>query len=50
MIEPLENPELPIRYTPGLICSIKLKAILNNFMRFDNLYVQVSGSFHKKKI
>ena len=41
VLEPLDNPEIPIRYTPGLICSIKFKAIMYNFTRFDNLYVQV---------
>ncbi len=49
MLEPLENPEIPIRYTPGLICSIKLKAFLFNFTRFDNLYVQVMEFFKNIK-
>jgi hypothetical protein len=41
LIEPVENLETPIRYTPGLICSIRIKAILNHFTRFDNLFIQV---------
>ena len=41
LLEPFENIELPIRYTPGLICAVKLKALLHNFIRFENLFIQV---------
>ena len=40
-MEPISNLETPIRFNPGLISNIKVKAVLNNFTRFDNLFIQV---------
>lgn len=42
LLEPVENFETPIRFTPGLVSAIKVKAVLYNFTRFDNLYIQVT--------
>ena len=49
LIEPVDNMETPIRFTPGLISSVKVKAILNNFHRFDNLFIQVTYSDNDKQ-
>merc|ERR1712150_13714 len=49
LIEPKDNMETPIRFTPGLICSVKVKIILDNFRRFDNLYIQIMYSDNDKQ-
>ena len=49
LIEPVENLESPIRYTPGLICNLRVKAVLNNFIRFDNLCIQIRYSDNDKQ-
>lgn len=42
LVEPVENLDTPIRFQPGLVSLIKIKATLNNFNRFDNLFIQVN--------
>jgi hypothetical protein len=42
ILEPVDNQETPIKYAPGLLVSIRFKALLLNFKRFDRLYIQVS--------
>jgi hypothetical protein len=49
LLEPVENFEQPIRFTPGLVSAIKVKAILHNFTRFDNLYIQVTYTDNDKQ-
>lgn len=49
LVEPVENQETPIRFTPGLVSAVKVKAILKNFTRFDNLYIQVSYTDNDKQ-
>lgn len=49
LIEPKDNMETPIRFTPGLICSVKVKIILENFNRFDNLCIQIIYSDNDKQ-
>ena len=41
LIEPIDNLDCPIRFQAGLVSLIKIRAILYNFSRFDNLYIQV---------
>lgn len=41
LIEPVDNLDCPIRFQPGLVSLIKIRAVLYNFNRFDNLYIQV---------
>jgi hypothetical protein len=41
LIEPVENLETPIKYMPSLLSNIRVKAILHNFTRFDNIFIQV---------
>lgn len=45
LVEPVDNVETPIRFQPGLVSVVKIKAILNNFSRFDNLFIQVMFRF-----
>lgn len=49
LLEPIENPETPIRFTPGLVSAVKVKAILHNFTRFDNIYIQVTYTDNDKQ-
>jgi hypothetical protein len=44
ILEPVENQETPVKYTPGLLNSIRIKALLFNFKRFDRLFIQVSAA------
>lgn len=49
LLEPIENPETPIKFTPGLVSAVKIKAVLHNFTRFDNLYIQVTYTDNDKQ-
>lgn len=49
LLEPIENPETPIRFTPGLVSAVKVKAIMHNFTRFDNIYIQVTYTDNDKQ-
>lgn len=44
LVEPVDNFETPIRFTPGLLCSVKIKAIFYNFKKFNNLFIQIKYS------
>lgn len=50
LLEPVENLETPIKFTPGLVSAIKVKAILHNFTRFDNLHIQVIYTDNDKQL
>lgn len=50
LVEPVNNLDTPIRFAPGLLSNIKVKAILTNFTRFDNLYIQVRVEFFCKLV
>jgi integrator complex subunit 4 len=49
LLEPVSNLEMPIRFTPGLISNVRVKAVLNNFSRFDNLFIQIIYSDNDKQ-
>ncbi|CAF0882956.1 unnamed protein product [Brachionus calyciflorus] len=49
LIEPVDNLDNPIRFQPGLVSLIKIKATLYNFTRFDNLFIQITYSDNDKQ-